>query len=59
LDLSQIQIIARHFPVTATAQRMDYVVTNKMAQDNLEAANDLCGFRREIGQFHLDIVPAG
>ncbi len=33
------------FRVVLSTQRTDYVVTNEMAQDNVEVVQDVCGFR--------------
>ena len=40
------------FRVVLSTQRTDYVVTNEMAQNNVEVVHDLCGFRWKIEQFH-------
>jgi hypothetical protein len=32
----------------------DYVVTNKIAQDNVEVVQDVCGFRWKVEQFHRE-----
>jgi hypothetical protein len=42
------------FRVVLSTQRTDYVVTNEMAQDNVEVVHDLCGFRWKIEQFHRE-----
>ena len=40
------------FRVVLSTQRTDYVVTNEMAQDNVEVVQDVCGFRWKVEQFH-------
>jgi len=42
------------FRVVLSTKRTDYVVTNEMAQDNVEVVHDLCGFRWKIEQFHRE-----
>jgi hypothetical protein len=42
------------FRVVLSTKRADYVVTNEMAQDNVEVVHDLCGFRWKIEQFHRE-----
>jgi hypothetical protein len=42
------------FRVVLSTQRTDYVVTNEMAQDNVEVVLDLCGFRWKVEQFHRE-----
>jgi len=42
------------FRVVLSTQRTDYVVTNEMAQDNVEVVYDLCGFRWKVEQFHRE-----
>jgi Transposase DDE domain len=42
------------FRVVLSTQRTDYVVTNEMAQDNLEVVQDVCGFRWKVEQFHRE-----
>ena len=42
------------FRVVLSTQRTDYVVTNEMAQDNVEVVYDLCGFGWKIEQFHRE-----
>jgi DDE superfamily endonuclease len=42
------------FRVVLSTQRTDYVVTNEIAQDNLEVVQDVCGFRWKIEQFHRE-----
>jgi hypothetical protein len=42
------------FRVVLSTQRTDYVVTNEMAQDNVEVVHDLCGFRWKVEQFHRE-----
>jgi len=40
------------FRVVLSTQRTDYVVTNEMAQSNVEVVHDVCGFRWKVEQFH-------
>jgi hypothetical protein len=42
------------FRVVLSTQRTDYVVTNEMAQDNVEVVHDVCGFRWKVEQFHRE-----
>jgi len=42
------------FRVVLSTKRTDDVVTNEMAQDNVEVVHDLCGFRWKIEQFHRE-----
>jgi hypothetical protein len=42
------------FRVVLSTQRTDYVVTNEIAQDNVEVVLDLCGFRWKVEQFHRE-----
>jgi hypothetical protein len=42
------------FRVVLSTQRRDYVVTNEMAQDNVEVVQDVCGFRWKVEQFHRE-----
>ena len=42
------------FRVVLSTQRTDYVVTNEMAQDNVEVVRDVCGFRWKVEQFHRE-----
>jgi hypothetical protein len=42
------------FRVVLSIERTDYVVTNEMAQDNLEVVQDVCGFRWKVEQFHRE-----
>ena len=42
------------FRVVLSTQRTDYVVTNEMAQDNVEVVQDVCGFRWKVEQFHRE-----
>lgn len=44
----------RVFRVVLSTQRTDYIVTNDMAQDNVEVVRDVCGFRWKIEQFHRE-----
>ena len=38
------------FRVVLSTQRTDYVVTNEMAQDNVEVVQDVCGFRWKVAR---------
>jgi hypothetical protein len=42
------------FRVVLSTQRTDYVVTNDLAQDDTQAAQDACGTRWKIEQFHRE-----
>lgn len=42
------------FRVAVTTHRTDYVVTNDLAQDSTEAAQEACGFRWKIEQLHRE-----
>lgn len=42
------------FRVVLSTQGTDYVVTNEMAQDNVEVVQDVCGFRWQVEQFHRE-----
>lgn len=42
------------FRVVLSTQRTDYVVTNDLAQDDTQAAQDACGIRWKIEQFHRE-----
>ena len=42
------------FRVVLSTQRTDYIVTNEMAQDNVEVVQDVCGFRWKVEQFHRE-----
>src|SRR5664279_775731 len=42
------------FRVVLSTQRTDYVVTNEMAQDNVEVVQDVCAFRWKVEQFHRE-----
>ena len=42
------------FRVVLSTQRTDYVVTNEMAQSNVEVVHDVCGFRWKVEQFHRE-----
>lgn len=44
----------RAFRVAVTTNRTDYVVTNDLAQDSTEAAQEACGFRWKIEQLHRE-----
>lgn len=45
------------FRVVLSTQRTDYLVTNEIAQDNVEAVQDVCGFRWKVEQFHRETKP--
>jgi len=42
------------FRVVWFTQHTDYVVTNEMAQDNVEVVQDVCGFRWKVEQFYRE-----
>lgn len=42
------------FRVVLSTQRTDYVVTNDLTQDDTQAAQDACGVRWKIEQFHRE-----
>lgn len=42
------------FRVVLSSQRTDYVVTNDLAQDDTQAAQQACGWRWKIEQFHRE-----
>lgn len=42
------------FRVAVTTSRTDYVVTNDLAQDSTQAAQEACGFRWKIEQLHRE-----
>jgi hypothetical protein len=42
------------FRVVLSTKRTDYVVTNEIAQDNVEVVQDVCGFRWKVEQFHRE-----
>jgi Transposase DDE domain len=42
------------FRVVLSPQRTDYVVTNDLTQDDTQAAQDACGVRWKIEQFHRE-----
>ena len=42
------------FRVAFSTKRTDYVVTNEIAQDNVEVVRDVCGFRWKVEQFHRE-----
>lgn len=42
------------FRVVLSSQRTDYVVTNDLAQDDTQAAQEACGLRWKIEQFHRE-----
>jgi hypothetical protein len=42
------------FRVMLSTKRTDYIVTNDMAQDDTQAAQEVCGFRWKVGQFHRE-----
>jgi hypothetical protein len=43
------------FPVEVSTHRTDWVVTNDLTQDSSPAAQDACGLRWKIEQFHREI----
>jgi len=45
---------AQCFRVAVTTHRTDYVVTNDLAQDSTQAAQEACGFRWKIEQLHRE-----
>jgi hypothetical protein len=42
------------FRVVLSTQRTDYVVTNDLAQDDVQAVQQVCGLRWKIEQFHRE-----
>ena len=42
------------FRVTSSTRRTDYIVTNDIAQDNVEVVQNVCGFRWKVEQFHRE-----
>jgi hypothetical protein len=42
------------FRVVLSTKRTDYIVTNEIAQDNVEVVQDVCGFRWKVEQFHRE-----
>jgi len=42
------------FRLVLSTQRTDFVVTNDLAQDHTQAAQQVCGFRWKIEQFHRE-----
>lgn len=42
------------FRVVLSTERTDYIVTNEMAQDNVQVVQDVCGFRWNVEQFHRE-----
>jgi hypothetical protein len=42
------------FRVVLSTQHTDYIVTNEMAQDNVEVVQGVCGFRWKVEQFHRE-----
>ena len=40
------------FRVVSSTRRTDWVVTNDLAQNSTSAAQEACGWRWKIGQFH-------
>jgi len=42
------------FRVVLSTQRTDYLVTNEIAQDNVEVVQDVNGFRWKVEQFHRE-----
>lgn len=43
------------FRVAVSAHRTDWVVTNDLTQDSLQATQEVCGLRWKIEQFHREI----
>lgn len=43
------------FPVAVSTHRTDWVVTNDLSQDSLDATQEVCGMRWKIEQFHREI----
>ena len=42
------------FRVVLSSQRTDYVVTNEIAQNQVEVVQEVCGFRWKVEQFHRE-----
>jgi hypothetical protein len=42
------------FRVVLSTQRTDYIVTNEIAQGDVEVVQDVCGFRWKVEQFHRE-----
>lgn len=42
------------FRVVLSTKRTDYIVTNDIAQDNVEVVQDVCNFRWKVEQFHRE-----
>ncbi len=42
------------FRLVLSTERTDYVITNDLAQDNTQAAQEVCGLRWKIEQFHRE-----
>ena len=42
------------FRVVLSTQRTDYVVTNDLAQDDVQAVREVCGLRWKVEQFHRE-----
>jgi len=42
------------FRIVLSTNRIDYVVTNDMAQNTMQAIQEVCGFRWKIRQFHRE-----
>ena len=42
------------FRVVLSTQRTDYVVTNDLAQDDVQAVREVCGVRWKVEQFHRE-----
>ena len=42
------------FRVVLSTKRTDYIVTNEIAQNNVEVVQDVCGFRWKVEQFHRE-----
>jgi hypothetical protein len=43
------------FRVTVSTRRTDWIVTNDLSQDSTDAAQDACGVRWKIEQFHREL----
>ena len=42
------------FRVASSTRRTDYIVTNDIAQDDVEVVQNVCGFRWKVEQFHRE-----
>jgi hypothetical protein len=42
------------FRVVLSTKRTDYIVTNEIAQNNVEVVQNVCGFRWKVEQFHRE-----